>query len=94
MLNDITFQARQPIDDCKLRRVALDFAGFNARRVLRSDRARHDSVNRADASLNGEGLAGEGLGGEARVVKVWRDNEPSTTLHVGCHLPVAKRSRY
>jgi hypothetical protein len=89
MLDDITFQARQPIDDCKLRRVALDFAGFNARRVLRSDRARHDSVNRADASLNGEGL-----GGEARVVKVWRDNEPSTTLHVGCHLRVAKRSRY
>ena len=42
------FQARKPIDDRKLRRVALDFAGCNARGVLRSDRARHDSVNRAD----------------------------------------------
>jgi len=50
MLREAPFQPRQALDDRELRGVALDLTGRNAGRITRSDRVRHNVVNRWDES--------------------------------------------
>jgi hypothetical protein len=66
MLDDLALQAREPLDDCKLRRIPLDSATGDSRGVLPSNRARHDLVNRMT---------------QMRMMGIQRDGERSMLLH-------------